>query len=332
MADLTSICGQIRGLESKLLTKAQVDRMVGSEDASAAFRVLVELQYADYIEQNTELSDFDAIITQGLYETRNLLIAGCAEHPVADFLTLGFDINNLKRALKQRLLESAKEFSVDESFSKLGRLSVAEINKIVFDNLPAGNVSPIVMEAVSQALSSAKDVRDIEFALDAGLFSTLAEILADNPNAALEQYLALWADSVQIRNLGRAVLVMEEPLPEVAFVPVSTINFTLVGKTTTYADFKKVLEQSRFSALAAQIDDNAEAAVKLMALESGVDKILQRFLHESSIGSLNSPLILIYYFTQRLQNARILKLVMYGKLNGVSSDKIYQLIENVWNL
>ena len=92
MADLIGICGQVRGLAPKLLSSGQIDRMVGAATAEDAFRVLTELQYADYIDQDTELSDFDAIITQGLHETRQLLGSGAGDHPGLDFLWLGLSV------------------------------------------------------------------------------------------------------------------------------------------------------------------------------------------------------------------------------------------------
>ncbi len=332
MSDLTSICGQVQGLSPQLLQRAQIDRMVGAKKAEDAFRILCELQYAEYFDQKTDITDFDAIITQGLFETKELILSGAGEHAVAAFLSLPFDINNLKQALKQRLVEGKTEFEVGPSFSKLGTLSGAEIQKIVFDNQEAGNLSAVVLNAVQQVNADcAKNatVRDIEFALDRAMFAALENSLEEEPSDVLAQYLALWADSVQVRNLARAVLVMQAPLPEAAFVGVSTINFASAGKTETVADLRKVIERSRFNAVATQIDDNAEPTKQLMALEQALDKAVNEFLHNAALGSLASPAILLDYFAKRLHNARVLKLVMYGKLNGLEADKIYKLIETV---
>jgi len=334
MSDLTSICGQVQGLAPKLLQRSQIDRMVGAEKAEEAFRILCELQYADYIDQQTTITDFDAIITQGLFETKALISLGTDGHPVGAFLSLPFDVNNLKQALKQRLVDNKSQFEVGSSFSKLGELTVTEIQKIVFDNVPSGDISPVIMNAIAQTTSNfGKDssVRDIEFALDTAMFAALADDLASQayPDTLLESYLALWADSVQVRNLARSVLVMKESLPEAAFVSGSTVSFATAGKVETLADFKRVLEKTRFSALSASLDDNASATEQLLVLEKALDKATESLLHNAALGSLDSPAILLDYFSKRLHNARVLKLVMYGKLNGLSADKIYKLIETV---
>jgi vacuolar-type H+-ATPase subunit C/Vma6 len=334
MSDLTSICGQVQGLSPQLLQRSHIDRMVGAPKAEDAFRVLSELQYAEYIDQQTTISDFDAIITQGLYETKTLITSGTDGHCVDSFLTLPFDINNLKQALKQKLVEEKTEFEVSSSFSKLGNLSATEIQKIVFDNVPASSISEVILTAVSTVISKFnKDssVRDIEFALDNALFSALADALVTEAYSDnfLQNYLALWADSVQIRNIARSVLIMQETLPQAAFVPGSAITFESAGKAETFADFKKVLEHSQFRALLTSIDDSATPTQQLLALEKALDKAVSDCLHNAALGSLSSPAILLDYFSKRLQNARVLKLVMYGKLNGVETDKIYKLIETV---
>ncbi|NCP67120.1 V-type ATPase subunit [bacterium] len=334
MSDITSICGQVQGLTPKLLQRAQIDRMVGAPKAEDAFRVLGELQYADYLDQQTEITDFDSIITQGLFETKQLLISGVNEHPVALFLTLPFDVNNLKQALKQKLVEENSDLKVGESFSKLGQLSAAEVKKIVFDNVQAGNISAVILNAVREVIANfnkEESVRDIEFALDRAMFAALEEELSTQsyPDYFLPSYLELWADSVQVRNLARSVLVIKEPLPEKAFVPVSSITVEMAGKAESLADLKRVLERTPFNVVIGSLDDNSSATVQLLALEHALDKKHDEFLHNAALGSLDSPAILLDYFNKRLQNARILKLVMYGKLNGVEVDKIYKLIETV---
>lgn len=334
MSDLSSICGQVQGLAPKLLQRSHIDRMVGAPDAEAAFSILTELQYADYIDQQTSITDFDGIISQGLFETKTLIASGTQETVIDLFLTLPFDINNLKHALKQRLIEEKSEFETDSSFSKLGHLTPLQIQKIVFDGIPAGTLPATVLTTVFEVVQNfAKEssVRDIEFALDNVLFSTLGAELAEEvyPSYDLAAYLALWADSVQIRNLARSILVMQEALPESAFIKTSGVSFEVAGKAETFADFKKVLEKTQFSRLATLFDEGAATSEQLLQLERYLDKALQDFLHNSALGSLDSPIILIDYFSKRLHNARVLKLVMYGKLNGLEPDKIYKLIESV---
>ena len=60
------LCGRIRALESKLLTHAQIDRMIGANSPEDAFRVLTELQYAEEFVEATRPQDYFQIIKKGL--------------------------------------------------------------------------------------------------------------------------------------------------------------------------------------------------------------------------------------------------------------------------
>ncbi len=74
MANFLFLNGRIRALESKLLDVGRLERMVGAKTPDDAFRVLVELQYADYFDEKTKASDFDNIMHRGLLETKEMIV------------------------------------------------------------------------------------------------------------------------------------------------------------------------------------------------------------------------------------------------------------------
>jgi len=333
MADLIGICGQVRGLAPKLLSSGQIDRMVGASDASEAFRILVELQYADYIDQDTELSDFDSIITQGLYETRQLLASGGSDHPGLDFLWMEFDVNNLKRALKSKLIEGnteLKSFNDDGSYSLMGNLSAANVNSLVFDGKPSGPLPYQVLEAVNQAATTfAKnnEFRDVEFALDKAYFEHLNAVADELQDDFISDFFTFLVNLTQARNVARSVLTLGEAIPERGFVPFGHFSYDRVSKITTYEELAKAMRATELAPALADVNESDSNAEKMLKIEQGLDTAYHNFLNNAATGSLDSPAVLIDYFAQRLRNARVLKLVMYGKLNGVSSDKIYKLIQ-----
>ena len=333
MSDLIGICGQVRGLAPKLLSSAQVDRMIGAGTAQEAFRVLTELQYADYLDQSTELSDFDRIISQGLQETRDLLVSGAGDHPGLDFLWLSFDLNNLKRALKAKLLEGATDlanFNEDDSYSTLGRVSASDLQRLVFEGKPSGPLPYQLLEAVAQAPQLAGkegDFRAVEFALDKAYFEHLNAVVTELQDDFMSDFFTFMVNVTQARNIARSVLTMSEAIPENGWLPFGHLSYEKAGKVSTYEDLARALRLTELGGVLANVNDNDSAAAKMLKIEEGLDHAYYQFLETAATGSLDSPAVLINYFTQRLRNARVLKLIMYGKLNGVSNDKIYQLIQ-----
>lgn len=335
MSDLTGICGQVRGLSPKLLSSSQIDRMVGATDGKDAFRVLVELQYAAYIDQDTELSDFDQIITQGLYETRQLLASGAGDHPGMDFLWLGFDINNLKRALHAKLIKGQAQlenFEKDTSYSQMGNLSAADLQRLVFEGKASGHLPYQLIEATNQAattLSKNNEFRDVEFALDTAYFKHLNAVADELQDDFISEFFTFLVNLTQVRNVARSILTLKEPIPENGFIPFGHFSYDRASKITTYEELAKAVRATELAPVLSNVSESDSASEKILKIEQGLDKAYADFLNNAATGSLDSPAVLIDYFSQRLQNARTLKLVMYGKLNGLASDKIYKLLENV---
>ncbi len=334
MSDLIGICGQVRGLEPRLLDKNRLDRMVGATNADEAFKVLSELQYAEYLDQETTLADFDQIITQGLFETKEVLSAGSNDHPGMQFLWLKFDINNLARALKQKLIEgksNLENFADDKSFSSLGDLTEADIQRIVFERKPSGPLPFQVLEVVMEAENTwnkTKEFRDIEFGLDQAYFNHLNLLVTESGDDFLAEFFDFMVNLIQVRNVARCVLVMKEPIPEHGHLPFGHFNAEKVAKITNIDDLVKMVKPTEFNIITKRILDQDSPTQKMLKIEQNLDELYNYFLSSRAVGSIDGVAILLNYFEQRLQNARLIKLVMYGKMNGLTAEQIYDLIEN----
>lgn len=335
MTDLIGIGGQVNALSAKLLNSAQIDRMIGANTAEDAFRVLTELQYADYLDQSTKLSDFDQIMSQGLKETHNLLLSGAQDHPGLDFLWLRFDVNNLKRALKAKWLENESvivQFKEDKGYSQLGKVSLVDLNRLVFEGKLSGSFPYQILEVVPlvpSLMGKNQDFRVVEFALDKAYFQHLNAVATQLQDDFISDFFTFLVNLTQTRNLARSVLTIKEPIPASGWLPFGHLNYDKVGKISSYEDLVRAIRMTEFGSIFDAISDKDTDTVKMLKIEEGLDKAYSQFLTSEATGSLDSPAVLINYFRQRLHNARVLKLIMYGKLNGLEADKIYKLIETV---
>ena len=336
MSNLISVCGQVRGLESKLFNVNRLDRMVGAQTPEDAFRVLLELQYAEYIDQETTAKDFDHIITQGLKETHDILLNGSGNDPRLDFLWLRFDLNNISRALKQKLLEGKKEltdFYEDTSFSRLGKMNAAQINDLVFERrfVPVYSSSVInaVLEAESLYQKDDAHFQGVEFLLDQAYFSHLQGLLSGYGDCFCNDFYPFLVESTQIRNIARSILSIKQPITQDGWIKQSTLTYEKHGKMNDYESFKKLITSMGKSYLLQDIKDTDSDTVKLLAFENALDQEYKTYLSDRAAGSLDSVAILLNYFEKRMHNARLLKLVMYAQFNGLDSEKIYELLEKV---
>ena len=326
--------GQIRALQSKLLTVSQLDRMIGARSPEDAFRVLVELQYAEYFDDSTKPSDFLKIIERGLLETKELILKGSGNDPVFEFVWKSFDLNNFKRALKCRLIEEKTdlgEFIEENGFSNLGTLEKEDLQRVVFDEKEAENLPGEYLTVIREAadiFKKSESFRKVEFALDRTHFDYLAKVAQKGGGPFLHNLLEFLADSTNLRSLARSVLLTNEKLPEAGFVPHGTFVFELIRDIENLSGLMDFIRRTRFSFVFEKFDESLSPEEELLSLERKLDRAYQDFLYESQSGEISSIQVPLMYFERRLQNARLLKFIMFAKFYGLDPETIYKTLEH----
>ncbi len=328
MTNFLFVNGQIRALESKLLNVQRLDRMVGASTPQDAFRVLVELQYAEYVDDTVTAQDFAKIVEKGLLETKELIIKGTNNNQGLQFLWAKFDLNNLKRAYKIKFLEEKNElgeFTEENGFSQLGNLSPEELKNLVFNEKIPENLPKEYLEVIENIGDSEinKEFRLIEFALDKAYFAYLKKVAKKSGSSFLKNLWKLLVDTTNLRSLARSILVLEEPLKKEAFIEGGEIEWI---DTEAVKNIEFIYKTSFRRALDG-ISDNDANEEKLVKLEKNLGMAYNRFLGDASQGEISSIQVPLAYFERRLQNANMIKLIMFAKFHGLDSEQIYQILK-----
>ncbi len=330
------VSGQVRAQESRLLSTSQVDRMVGAKSVEEAFRVLVESNYAEFIDEQANVNDFYSIIRQGLFETKELLMKGSENDFGLRFLWIQFDVNNLKRALKARIIDgesSITEFSDRMGYSNLAMLSQAELEALVFQHQNHRRI-PFVIHSVVERAEAIYEENDknflyVEYALDKAMAEFFMSLRNERaPSPFLQKLVRHWIDRINFRNLSRSILIRKDSVPYEAWLEGGNIAFYAVAKIKSAAELAKYAERTKFQMVASEIkEDDPVGSIK--AIERELDRYYYDFLKWESIGEGPCLAVLINYFEQRMKNAQTLRLIMYGKFNGLEKETIYKLLSEI---
>jgi vacuolar-type H+-ATPase subunit C/Vma6 len=332
MPNLTFIIGQIRALESQLLNQNQLDRMVGAATPLDAFRVLIELQYADYIDESTKPDDFDQILEKGIQETRTRLVEGTENHKGLSILWGQTDLNNLKKAFKLRFLKNQKEiehFDQDHGFGLIGMLSKTEIENIVFHNIFPENIDSLLKEHIEQSekrWEKHHNILDIEYSLDKAYFEYFERIANELKTPFIKQFVRLLIDTNNITALARCAVLRNKPLPQETFIDGGDIQYTEIQNIKTEEQFLQFVSHTKF---ASTIETTLESSneEKIMHIEKSLEIVYNNFLDEGQSGEINSIQVPISYFNRRIRNAKMIKFIMFAKFNGLSNDVIYEKLK-----
>lgn len=332
MPNLTFIIGQIRALESKLLNRNQIDRMVGAKTPLDAFRVLIELQYADYIDESTSPDDFDKILDQGLQETKKRLVEGTESHKGLELLWGQSDLNNIKKAFKIRFLQNKKEienFDQEHGFSLIGTFTKEDIENIVFHNVFPDMINPDLKERIEQAQklwNETQNILEVEYRLDKAYFEYFQSITKELKNPFVTPLVQLLIDINNVTSLARCVFLRQKTLPYQAFINGGNIRYTEIQNIKTEDAFLKFIAHTEFASTI-QVKPEFSDEEKIMYIEKSLENKYNNFLDEGQGGEINSIQVPISYFNRRIRNGKILKFIMFAKFNGLKSDVIYENIK-----
>lgn len=334
MQDYSLVCGQVRALEASIFNQNHLERMVGASNLSEAFKVLVELQYAKYISEKTNEHDFLEIIRKGLEETKQLLVSSTSNDPALQILWLPIDVNNIKRAIKQKKegLTVISEFTEEEGYSTLGSLSLEQLNALVFEKKPNNVLGESFQLGVFKILekSEKQDIACIEQDLDQLLYKSLITQTeeVEYSDALVAEAITKKIDATNLRNLARSVILRDVPAEKESFITGGSFHIDAFEKNKEPNSAIKYIK-SHVSTPLTFGEGSGAGALFIRDLDLLLEKEYLDFLYEKQLGAISSILVPLYYFEKRLQNARHIKFIMFAKEQGLTPDEIYKALDRL---
>lgn len=328
------LCGRIRALEAKLLSHAQIDRMIGASSPEEAFRILTELQYAEEFDEATRPSDYFKIIKKGLLETKDMIARGTENDSAFEFIWKEYDLSNIKRALKLKLLDGKTElgsFSEGDGFAFMGSLSSEEIENAIFQGetkvLPKEYRLALVEAEKQFALS--KSFREIEFIMDRAHFNFLKRIAGSHRMPVLKELLQLRADGTNLRSAARCLLIWKEKIPAEAILPHGTISAEDISAIDSIESLKNTFKAHPFfMRFEEMISADMADEELLILLERQIHSAAIEWLSEKESSDIGTIIVPMTYLQKRIRNASRLRFVMAAKFYNIEPDKIYETLKH----
>ncbi|MCB9809764.1 V-type ATPase subunit [Candidatus Peribacteria bacterium] len=332
MSDFYFLSGQIRALEGKMFSRQQLDRMIAASTPEKAFGVLTELQYAQFIDADLKATDFDQVLEQGLQETKRFIEEGATGRHSIAFFWLQYDLNNLKRALKEVLVEGNPALPVlqsqtQEGYLFFGSYTPAELLEIITTGDEEQKLPKPWHAVVRRALRGGyESFYDAELALEQAYFALLQQLAKRSGDATLREVYALLVTSYQLRVTARSVLLRHRAPEGREILP--TKDRSLYLQCETPQQLQLLLERAGYA-------DALESWAMLspyeqaQQLDRATDARYMQTLHEADQGAIGGAIIPLWYFEKRLRNSRLIRAIMLAKFQGMASEDIYTLLDTV---
>ncbi|MGI6319094.1 MAG: V-type ATP synthase subunit C [Dethiobacteria bacterium] len=322
--------GRIRALETRLLDKGKLERMVEAVSGEEALKVLSETDYAGLVAGLTSIFDFEKILQEEVKNVFTLMQKMSPRPYLTDLMSLKYDIHNLKVLLKAKYLEGAN----DNILFPVGTMQLDKLRAMVeeedFRDLPA-----TLRDTVEQILDEfivSRDPQIIDLLLDQTLYIMLITAAREARAAVLEGLFIREVDLANIKTFLRVKRIgRNKEFFKRAFLPQGSLPLDL---------FISLLEEpleilvnrlamSEYAVVVGEGVQEWQEKGTFTRLEKLTDDFILEYLQQGKRTPFGLEPLVGYIYAKEIEIKNI-RLILVGKINGLPIEAIRERLRNVY--
>ncbi|MBQ6820520.1 MAG: V-type ATP synthase subunit C [Clostridium sp.] len=326
----TQAVSRIWVLETRLLDKAKIDRMIDAKYANEVLRILGETEYSNVSSNIKRPEDYEEILTAELKRVYDLVYEISPVKEVVKIMSLKYDYHNVKVLLKGKVL--GKDLS--SMYIKLGSLDLQELKrKIDSDNLKSlnGTLGKGVQEAM-KVFEETKDPQKIDIIIDKYMYKELVEINKALNYKFIDNLVKAMIDSTNIRTLLRIKKQNKgrdfakeviydggaiESSKLIALINESPENIMAKLQSTIYSDLVKEGFEGYIATESASL------------LEKLSDNYIMELMKSSKLVTFGPEKLISYIYAKETE-IKVIRIIMVGKLNNIAEEVIRERLRDIY--
>jgi V/A-type H+/Na+-transporting ATPase subunit C len=319
-----------RVLETKLLDSAKVDRMVEAKNAEDVIKILGETEYANSISEMKHSLDYETIISKEIENTYKYLREILPEPELVDIFLLKYDIHNMKVLLKSSLLKEENDFLLRD----LGTIPVSKLKEILIEK-DFRTINPIIAAGLEEILTSFENSPDpqmIDIIMDRCQYDTMHQLAKQSKNVFLQDFIKSQVDMINIKSFLRVkVAGLGRDYLEKVLLQHGSLDIDYFGK---YLDesldtFKDSLWTKDFYNVLEEGLESYASNKTLTKLEKLADDYIFNIAKKGKYVAFGiEPLV--GYLMAKENEAKIIRMIMVGKMNNISNEIIRERLRDVY--
>lgn len=321
MASYAFSAGKIRCLETRLLNKTDIERMVSAPDLETAFKVFHDTDYADNL-TDVQPHQFRKALDEDFKQVRDLLTELIEDPNLRDFLFIKNDLRNIKVFFKAKLTDQ----NLTEHQRDFGTASMENLYKYIIEEDQAAAPSGQLKEIIDQAKIDLADKKDDPFFMDTYFdevfFQTVKKAVDKLNNNYISELFSLLHKTNTLKFFVRAKQLGKE------------LNFVKKFLSDKYIavyerDLEEALRTLKWPVELEAVIEEFLNDKKLWKLDKALEEAELKYLRKAKFISYGPEVLVAYYFAKR--NAiRNVRLIMTGKINKVAPEKIKERVREIY--
>lgn len=328
--DFTQAVARLRVLEGRLLNKVRIERMIDCSSAEEALKILQETEYGSLMGSVRRPEDFDFILKDELKRVFSLMYSITPHKSIVDIMSLKYDYHNLKVLIKGKALNK----DLNDILVEVGTISIDRL-KLIFTTEKFKELPKVMMEATVETIKKFEEKRDpqvIDIMLDKYLFKDMLLRAEETKIDYLSDYVKKNIDFINIKSFVR----VKEMAKDVKFFSEVFMTGGNIEENVFVKNFNDTIEVFANKIPNVSYKDVIKKGLadygtlgKLSSFEKDSEDFLMKEARASKYIHFG-PEPLIAYLIAKETEIKVIRIVMVGKINGISPDAIRERLRDVY--
>ncbi len=313
---------RVRALETQLLSRAMLVDLANAPDFTAALDLLSSTEYT--LPSGTkDFEQVEQMLLQKRSDVRQLFVSLMLDEPLIQLLKEKDDFANLRLALRRQLTD--KPIGVD--YSDNGSIPAEEFEQ-VFEQENYSHLPMYMQEAIEEAVLAYyqnKNVRDIDFALDASQAGYKISMAHELQSKFLEGLFRIQIDILNIKTMLRLKFTeseLRDVFVEGGYLEIERLKH---GLDTGYELIAAMFFATPYYEMVDSGVSYLSANKSFLKLEANTDKYLAGFLKQTQQITAGPQPVIAYLMTKEGE-IRTVRLILTGKKNNLETRLILDRI------
>lgn len=321
---------RIRVLETRLLNKIKIDKMLEAESYSESFKVLLDSEYLGAIESVDNNEDYEKILNYELSRVYREVYKMSPKSELVDLMSIKYDYHNIKVLLKGMFLKK----DLSDILLNIGSLDVKLLQSSIESN-DFSNYNKIRRLAIEQSIedfNSEKDPQRIDIILDKYMFEEMRLIAKTLEYNFITKYVKSLIDLNNIKTLLR----VKKQGKGIEFLKLVMIDGGAIDKLKLLDFFKTEGESladilrytDYFNGLALGIEDYTKNE-SISLLEKLIDNYIMNMMKNAKMVPFGMESIIAYIYAKETE-AQIIRIILAYKQNDIANEVIMERLRDIY--
>lgn len=316
---------RIRHAEKKLLTKQQLQRLADAKNLEDAIKLLNETSYSSELSKLDRPENYEQVLSEVLNKTYKEAMEISPEKSLVEILSCKYDYHNLKVLVKENILKE----KFDSMYCMLDENEIEAFRELALKN--DEGLSKDFKECLD-FFETTKDPQDIDIFIDKKYFEKVLSLAEEFKLEMITEYFKAMIDFINLRTFIRCRKQnqVKETLEKVLIKGGDIETDKILDMF--YEDIEILpikLKAYKIGRVLSKIVEEYKNTNSLNSFEKSMDDYLVEIVRKAKSIHYGAEVIFSFLFAKEME-IKNLRLILVGKVNGLSADFIKERLREVY--